>query len=112
VRSNKNKRASQILIRNFERGDGTGALTQKNIVGEDGQPLSPEQAEFQRKSINFNNFNWPQVNAVQFERKDFGGSDKHVHIQNYRFPAVGESKGTVQFIHGYGDYTGRYAYLG
>jgi alpha-beta hydrolase superfamily lysophospholipase len=47
---------------------------------------------------------------VKLERKDVRSS-KMLSLTSYRFPAQDECKGTVQFIHGYGDYTGQYAYF-
>lgn len=38
---------------------------------------------------------------------------RDVKIANYRYPSANqnEKKGIIYFVHGYGDYCGRYAYL-
>ena len=73
--------------------------------------MTPEEAEFFKKNTDFKNYQFPEVNPVKYQRKDVS-SNQMITLQNYRYPAVGERKGTVQFIHGYGDYTARYAFIG
>jgi alpha-beta hydrolase superfamily lysophospholipase len=44
---------------------------------------------------------------------DYKEKGKSVQLFDYRYPQVGEKpRAVVQWIHGFGDYSGRYAYLG
>lgn len=79
-------------------------------IGDDGKPLSEEDALFRKKNVDFTKWKFQEINSLKYEVKDIH-SNKMLHIQTYRQPAAGECKGVVHFICGYGDYVGRYAYI-
>jgi alpha-beta hydrolase superfamily lysophospholipase len=66
---------------------------------------------FENKYLDFTQYNFPETNPLDYRRPKYKGSST-IKLANYRTPAIGERKGIVQYVHGYGDYTGRYAYLG
>ena len=77
------------------------------------------QAIFDRKNIDFAKTSWPEINPIDLTQPAYNGkkqipSEKSVRLQNYRYPCVDPAnrKGIVQFVHGHGDYAGRYAWLG
>ena len=73
--------------------------------------LPPEEVEFQRKYLDFKVSRWPEVNGIEITRPDYKGNGS-VKLQTYRYPELTDDlKGVVTFLHGYGDYSGRYAYF-
>ena len=63
--------------------------------------------EHKRRQIDYTSVAWPEVNPIDYT---VAGN----RMQNYRFPATcdpADRKGIVQWISGYGDYAGRYAWL-
>jgi hypothetical protein len=55
-------------------------------LGDNGLPLTPEQALIKRKNVDFTKVKWPIVNPVKFERKDVRSS-KMLTLTSYRYPA-------------------------
>ena len=51
-RKNKNKKASQILIKTMKKSNLQGDML-KIEIGEDGKPLSEEDALFSKKNVDF-----------------------------------------------------------
>ena len=76
------------------------------------QSQSTLSEEHIRRHIDFTSVDWPEVNPVDYRISAKNGEE--IRIQNYRYPAIDPAnrKGIVQLIHGYGDYIGRYAWLG
>lgn len=74
------------------------------------EELSDEREEnMKKKYIDFNEIKFPEINPIDFKLNDKGNE---VKIANYRYPnQAQERKGIIIFLHGYGDYCGRYAYL-
>ena len=73
--------------------------------------LSPEEVVFQKKFLDYKVSRWPEVNGIEMERPDYKGKGT-VKLQTYRYPELTDDlKGIVTFLHGYGDYSGRYAYF-
>jgi acylglycerol lipase len=49
------------------------------------------------------------VNPIELKSKS---GNKEYKLENYRYPSqTGDRKGIIYFIHGFGDYCGRYAYF-
>ena len=69
------------------------------------------------KFIDFSMHQFPQVNPIDFKMPAYKFESKvvgeEVRLQNYRYPCADSvsRKGIVQFIHGHGDYAGRYAFM-
>ena len=71
--------------------------------------INEEEEEYQRKVIHFKNYSFPEVNPINFISKN---GKTQAKLANYRYPSqTGERKGIILFVHGYGDYCGRYAYF-
>lgn len=65
---------------------------------------------FSHKFIDFRKYNFPEVDPVVLKSHDFDG--KEVYLKNYRYPSLLPKRlGIVFFVHGYGEYVQRYAYL-
>jgi len=77
----------------------------------DGQPLSPEEATLKRKKVDFSKFVFPEVNPLELSLPDYKNKGSTVKLVNYRWPAVGERRGVVHWVHGYGDYVGRHGWI-
>jgi alpha-beta hydrolase superfamily lysophospholipase len=105
----RQQRSNQILIKTMKRGGRSGSQRVLE-VDKYGNPLSAAELEFRKKNVDFTKWSWPESNPIAYERKDVK-TDKMLKICNYRWPAVGERKGIVQYVTGYGDYAGRAAYL-
>ena len=82
------------------------------MFDENGIPLSQEDIIASRKYVGFtySKYQFPQINPIDF-RKPAYNSKSEVKIANYRWPAIGDCKGIVHWVHGLGDYVGRYGYL-
>ena len=91
-KANKKKRNSQILIKTMKRGRVTGESSVE--VDQYGRPLDEKQIQFNKKNQPFVGWKWPEVNAVEYKRKDLH-SNSMLKIQNYRWPAIGERRGVV-----------------
>ena len=64
-----------------------------------------------RKYIDYNEVQWPEVNPIEFIRPNYNKSGE-IKLQTYRYPTTQEKRrGIVQLIHGHGDYIGRYSYI-
>lgn len=81
-------------------------------MNEDGTPMSEDEIAFEKKVINFASVVYPEHNPIDFKLPDLHGKGE-VRIYNYRYPCPDHvtRKGIVQWIHGFSDYSGRYAYL-
>jgi hypothetical protein len=77
-----------------------------------GLSMPPEQAAAIRKRVNYTDeiYNFPEINPIDLKLSGYNGRGE-VRIANYRWPAKGECKGVVHWIHGYGDYVARYGYI-
>lgn len=65
----------------------------------------------ERKYIDYKSFKFPEINPIELKSKT---KNQEVKLANYRYPAKSQEskKGIIYFIPGYGDYVGRYGYLG
>lgn len=63
-----------------------------------------------RKRVDFTQFEFPEVNPIDLRLPSYNKRSE-IRLANYRWPAEGTKKGVVHYIHGYGDYVGRYGYL-
>lgn len=106
-RQNPKKKKSQIIIKTMKKGR---TISKEQLDSFSlGQRLSEEEEEFKRKFIDWKSIQFPQVNPVELVSKSGKSQYK---LNNYRYPSqTGETKGIIQFIHGYGDYCARYAYF-
>ena len=97
----------QILVRTRKNKQ-----MEKLIADRFGNPLSEEDQIIFRKKVDFMNdeFKFPHVNPIDLVLPSYKGNGK-VKIANYLWPAKGERKGVVHWIHGYGDYVGRHGFL-
>ena len=74
------------------------------------------ETEFHRKFIPFKDqeFQWTKVNPFKFERTTLDG--KEITLNHFHYQASGEwaaqPKAVIFYVHGYGDYGSRYAYIG
>jgi hypothetical protein len=113
-RTNKKKRNAVITIKTIKRGKTLG--TTNVMLGADGLPLSEQEIEFQKKYVDFTNerYIFPEVNPVNLQVPDYKEKSKLIKLANYRWPCADPSKrkGVVQWVHGYGDYSARFGYLG
>ena len=72
---------------------------------------------FDRKFIDFSAHKFPEVNPIDFKMPAYKGESRiageEVRLQNYRYPCVDgvTRKGIVQWMHGHGDYAGRYGFM-
>ena len=106
-RLNSNKKPGDILIRSFKRGKPGDPIYCKQT----GQQISKQDHEFQQKNVDFTRYEWPSSDIFDFQRKEVG-SDKMLKLKTYRYPSqMPDRKGVVQFVCGYGDYVGRFAYF-
>ena len=73
--------------------------------------MSEEELEMKNKFIDYGATVYPEVNPIDFKLPELKGNGE-VRIQNYRYPCpLGvDRKGIVQWIHGFNDYSGRYAF--
>ncbi|TNV77116.1 hypothetical protein FGO68_gene7903 [Halteria grandinella] len=66
--------------------------------------------------IDYNKYQFPEINPLNFKGYSLR-TKEYFPIANYRYPAYFDTqkqekkKGIIYFIHGYGEYTGRYAYF-
>lgn len=82
------------------------------MFDENGIPLSQEDIITSRKYVAFTDekYQFPEINPIDFRKPGYNGKGE-VKIANYRWPASGECKGIVHFVHGLGCYVGRDGYL-
>ena len=81
-------------------------------MGDDGTPLSMDEYLVRRKFIDFREVDFPEINPIEMVVPAYKARGE-VRLASYRYPAdpTGPRKGIVQWIHGFGDYSGRYGYL-
>ena len=76
-----------------------------------GKEVTPDEAEYNRKYFDYTKVKWPEINPIELVRPDYKQKGT-VKLQTYRYPDLTDNKkGIVTFLHGYGDYAGRYAYF-
>ena len=104
------RKPASVIIKNV-RGGRTLSTTEIE-QNEDGTPVSNEEIVYRKKFIDFAATTFPEVNPIDYNLPDLHGKGQ-VRIQNYRYPCPPSvsRKGIVQWIHGFNDYSGRYAYL-
>ena len=90
---------------------GKTVSSQHIEMNEDGTPMSDEELEMKAKVIDYAATTFPEVNPIDFKLPDLKGKGE-IKIQNYRYPCPPgvDRKGIVQWIHGFNDYSGRYAF--
>ena len=73
-RSKSRKKPAKIIIRTVKRGR---TISQEEIepleVGSGGEKISAEEAEFNRKYVDYSKFKWPEVNEIEMTRPDYRG---------------------------------------
>ena len=62
--------------------------------------------------IDYKNAHYPEANPMSL-RVYSQMQGRYIWLANYRYPAVDQKnrKGIIYFVHGYGEYVGRYAYF-
>ena len=65
-----------------------------------------------RKYVDFTNekYQFPLINPIDYRKPGYNNKGE-VRIANYRWQANGDCKGIVHWVHGFGDYVGRFGYL-
>lgn len=73
--------------------------------------MSEQELAVKAKFIDFASTTFPEVNPIDFMVADLKGSQQ-IRLQTYRYPCPEgiARKGIVQWIHGFNDYSGRYAF--
>jgi alpha-beta hydrolase superfamily lysophospholipase len=75
-----------------------------------GKKLTDEEKAFNKKFIDLNAVQFPELNPIDMRVK---GQGKELTLANYRYPSEHQNrKGIVYFNNGYGDYCARYAFFG
>ena len=75
-----------------------------------------KEKEFERKYVPFLDpeYKWTEINAFKFERKNMDG--EQISLNHFHYAAEGQwksnPKAVIFYVHGYGDYGSRYAYIG
>lgn len=72
----------------------------------------PSEAEIKERTIDFRAVDFPEKDIV--EMAVTGKDGKSYKLSSYRYPVPEgvQRKGVIVFVHGYGDYVGRYAFKG
>ena len=82
-------------------------------IGPEGHPLTHDELEMRKKYTDFSAVKFPEVNSFDIKVPDYADKCKKVQLFTYRYPSVIEKpRAVIQYVHGMGDYAGRYAYLG
>ena len=79
------------------------------MTGGIGKKITEEQIKLEKKYIDYKKLSFPI--SESFYINDSG---KKIKLESYKYPTTLASelkRGTVFFVHGYGDYVGRYAYF-
>ena len=89
--SKKNK-PTTITIKTMRRGKSS---LEHISLGEDGQPLSREDALFKKKYTDWKEHSYPEVNSMDIFVPDYKTHSKKIRLANYRYPATRERRGVV-----------------
>lgn len=98
-RSNANKKKGRITVIQMKREriqPGTNMRVQ----------MSPEEIE--QRTLVYDQTEWTHTNFLENGFK----VDQDIHIQHYKCSSGQDIKGVVMFCHQYGDYAGRYSFMG
>ena len=109
-RQRKGRKPAKTIFMTMKAGKRV-SMSQIEPDVEKESKLPPEEVEYQRKYLDYKAVKWPEVNGIEMVRPDYKGNGT-VKLQTYRYPELTDDlKGVVTFVHGYGDYAGRYAYF-
>ena len=110
-RKRKGRQPAKTIIMTAKAGMRVSMNYIEPDVVEKKSALSPEEEEYKRKYLDYKVSRWPELNGIEMVRPDYKGNGT-VKLQTYRYPELTDNlKGVVTFLHGYGDYSGRYAYF-
>jgi hypothetical protein len=90
-KGSKKRKATTITIKTMRKGKSTF----ENItLGENGEPLSHEEALYKKKFTDFKEHSYPEHNSIDLFVPDYKG-EKKIRLANYRYPATRERRGVV-----------------
>jgi len=91
-RGNTKRKPTTITVKTMRRGKSS---MEHITLGEDGQPLSREEALLKKKYTDFKEHSYPEVNSMDIFVPDYKDPRKKVRLANYRYPATRERRGVV-----------------
>jgi len=83
------------------------------FVHSENHMLSYLEWQYNRKYIPFTEYKWTEVNPFPFEVNDTFNPGKKLQLYHFRHASnLAKPKALIFYVHGYGDYGSRYAYMG
>lgn len=91
-KGSKSRKPGQITIKTMRRGKSS---VENITLGEDGKPLTHDEATVKKKFTDWEKYSYPETNSVDLFVPDYKDAKKKIRLTNYRYPATRERRGIV-----------------